>query len=42
MQAKGGTAVFRYNCPDCGSTKEFAQRPALPPTCCGHVMDQLP
>ena len=33
--------VFRYRCPDCGTVKEFAQRPAMAPTCCGNTMDEI-
>ncbi len=31
----------RYRCPDCGTVKEFPQRPAMTPTCCGHAMDEM-
>jgi hypothetical protein len=34
-------ASFRYRCADCGTTKEFPQRPAMAPTCCGNVMDEV-
>jgi hypothetical protein len=32
---------FRFRCPDCGTVKEFPQRPAMTPTCCGHAMDEI-
>jgi hypothetical protein len=38
MKSKGSKAAYTYRCADCGSTKEFAQRPAMAPTCCGNVM----
>lgn len=41
MAAKVPSKPFRYRCPDCGTVKEFAQRPALPPTCCGNAMAPL-
>lgn len=33
---------FRYECPDCGNTKEFSRLPMEPPTCCGWVMKRVP
>lgn len=36
-----GESQFRYRCPDCGTVKEFPQRPAMTPTCCGHAMDEI-
>ncbi|MEK6975105.1 MAG: hypothetical protein AABY18_02035 [Candidatus Thermoplasmatota archaeon] len=33
--------AFRYRCADCGAVKEFPQRPAMTPTCCGNAMDQV-
>lgn len=41
MKPKPATKAFRYRCPDCGSTKEFATKPALPPTCCGNAMQPM-
>ena len=32
---------FRYQCPDCGSVKEFPKRPAMVPTCCGNAMQEV-
>jgi hypothetical protein len=39
MAAKS-KGLFRYRCADCGTVKEFPQRPALTPTCCGNAMDE--
>ena len=41
MKPKQAAAMFRYRCPDCGSTKEFATKPAMPPTCCGNAMQAM-
>ena len=41
MAKKPAATSFRYRCPDCGSIKEFATKPALPPTCCGNTMQPM-
>lgn len=40
MAAKS-KGLFRYKCPDCGTVKEFQQRPAMTPTCCGNAMAEV-
>ena len=35
------TAKVTFRCPDCGTVKEFPQRPAMTPTCCGRAMDEV-
>lgn len=32
---------FRYECTDCGLTREFPTLPMSPPLCCGWVMKRI-